>query len=285
MTGLEFQDCFIDTLELIGNDAFLIDSDDAGSFANLYKFVEQYALENQLLNTSIALPLVRAMMSRVSVELPDEFKDASEYAADFRHCLSVTRMLINLNIPLSEQEADILFASALCHILPENLSYTKADNRLTNEYHLHPEIHHIVMLLFHKGELSDTEQKRYYGRIQNHRLALLIALADRGNLMGQLYGISSWNARRYIYETRNCYFPMCIYAKEHYTELLAPINVLTEKMRCLIEVAEILLSRYEARETELVQEILSLKEENAKIKGLIQKHQAEKEERQISEQE
>ncbi len=273
MTDMEFEESFIDAMELIGPEAFIVDEDDTQAYLSLYKFVERYALERRLLNTSIALPLVRAMMSREDIELPDEFKDAEEYAADFRHCLSVTRMLIDLHIPLTEEEEDILLAASICHIIPENITYKASKNRLTEEYHLDPEIHHVIMILFRKSELSESEQKRYYKRIQDHKLALLIALADRGNLMRQLYGISSWSARRYIYETRNCYFPMCIYAKEHYTELLLPINVLTEKIRCLIEIAEILLSRYEARETELMQEVLDLKEENARLKGLIQKHQ------------
>lgn len=272
MTDLQFEDRFIRALEQISSSVFDIGEDDSQSYASLYRFVERYALEKKLLNTSIALPVVRAIMSRQSIDLPNEFKDATEYAADFHHCLSVTWMLINLHLPINGEEEDILLASALCHILPENIPYQKSVNKLSKEYFLHPEIHNVIMLLYHSGELSPAEQKKFYDRIQKHKLALLIALADRGNLMGQLYGISSWNARRYIHETKNCYFPMCIYAKEHYTELLAPISVLTEKMRCLIEIAEILLGRYEARETELVQEILLMKEENARLKGLIQMH-------------
>lgn len=277
MTEFDFQESFINALESIGDDAFFIDADNAKAFLQYYKFVEQYALEKQLLNTSVALPLVRAIMSRESIELPDAFKDASEYAADFRHCLSVTRMLIDLHIPLSHEEEDLLLTAALCHILPESTAYNADDTRLTEKYHLDPQVHQIIMLLYQPRELSEAEQKKFFSRLQKHKLALLIALADRGNLMGQLYGISSWSARKYIYETRSCFFPMCVYAKEHYTDLLTTISILTEKMRCLIEIAEILLSRYEARENELLQEILSLQEENAKLKGLIQKHQEEAE--------
>lgn len=275
MSENEFQDIFIDAMELIDPSAFDITAskDHSELYLPLYKFVERYALEKKLLNTSIALPLVRAMMSREGAERSDEFKDASEYAADFRHCLSVARMLINLHIPLTQEEEDILLASAICHILPENIPYKSSDNRLTREYYLNAEIHKIIVLLHHKNKLSEADERKYYSRIQNHKLALLIALADRGNLMGQLHGISSWSARRYIYETRNCFFPMCVYAKEHYSDLFAPITVLTEKMKSLIEIAEILLSRYESRETELVHEILSLKEENARLKGLILLHQ------------
>lgn len=275
MTELEFQDIFIDTLERIGPDVFSVEKDNSAAYASLYRFVERHALERKLLNTSIALPLVRGIISRQSIELPDEFKDASEYAADLRHSLSVARMLIDLHLPLSHREEDILLASCVCHILPENIPYKSSENRLTKEYQLDPEIHRLIMLLHHKGDLSPTEQRKFYGRIQEDRLALLIALADRGNLMGQLYGLYSWNARRYIHETKNCYFPMCIYAKEHYPELLGAVSILTEKMRSLIEIAEILLGRYEARETELVQDILLLKEENARLKSLIQKHQQE----------
>ena len=62
---------------------------------------------------------------------------------------------------------------------------------------------------------------------------------------------------------------MCIYGKEHYHELLAPVSVLMEKIRTLIEVAEVLLRKYEVREAELNRDILSLQEENATLRGMI----------------
>lgn len=273
MSEMDFQNSFIDAMVRIDPDVFIVEDDDSEAYVSLYKFVEQYALEKHLLNTSIALPLVRGVISRVSSELPDEFKGASEYASDFTHCLSVTKMLISLHVPLSQTEEDILLASSICHILPENIPYQASENQLTQKYCLDPAVHKIIMLLYRRDGLSEGEQKRYFKRIQSNRLALLIALADRGNLMGHLYEISSWSARKYIHETRSHFFPMSVYAKEHYQDLLPVINVLTEKMKSLIEIEEILLSRYEAQETELIQEIISLKEENARLKGLIQKHQ------------
>lgn len=273
MSESEFQEVFIDALERIDLDAFSLDEDDFESFEDIYQTVEAYAMERQLLNTSVALPLVRAIMSRESTYWTEDSKEASEYKEDFQHCLSVTRMLIDLHIPLPHEEEDILLASAICHILPENLPYKTMEHQITEEYHLHPEIQKIVLMLYQRGGLSESELRKHFRRIQKHKLALLIALASQGDLMGQLHEVSSWNARAYIYQTRNNYFPMCIYAKEHYTDLLGSISVLTEKMRCLIEIAEILLSRYEARENELMQEILMTREENAKLKGLIERHQ------------
>ena len=64
---------------------------------------------------------------------------------------------------------------------------------------------------------------------------------------------------------------MCIYAKEHYIELLSPIGILLEKLRNLTDVAEMLFAKFESMEIELTREILQLKEENATIKGIIQK--------------
>ncbi|MBQ0060095.1 MAG: hypothetical protein KBS83_09135, partial [Lachnospiraceae bacterium] len=86
-----------------------------------------------------------------------------------------------------------------------------------------------------------------------------------------LHYVSSWMARRNVYETKTYYFPMCIYAKEQYPELLGCINTLMEKLRNLVELTEMMLNRYEDRENELLQEILALKEENAAIKGIIQR--------------
>lgn len=232
--------------------------------ASLYRYVRKYAEENGLHNTKIALPMTAEMMSRIH-----SAKD--ENVAALRHCLYVCRMLIDLHIPFTSQEEDVLLASSLCHILPENISFRDMEEELTKSYHLDHEVYETVKLIYHPDDISNEELKQFYDNAKLNKLALLVLLADRGNLVEQLYGIASWNAHRYIYETRTFYLPMCIYAKEHYHELLAPVSILMEKMRNLTETAEILLNRYEARENELVQEILALQEENATLKGIIQK--------------
>lgn len=241
----------------------------------LYEHIEEYAKENKLKNTPIVLKFARDYTYRCVETLPEELKKNTVSMKKFINCLDCARMLIDMHIPLSNREQDVMISCAILQILPPHIlrrEYNKAESPL---YNLGTEIKGTVNIITTKDESTEEEKKKYYNRIQMQKIALLIVLADRGNLMGQLRDVSGFNARNYIFETRRYYFPMCIYAKENYPEIYGAINVLTEKMRSLIQIAEIVLSRYESRETELMLEIISMREENARLRGLIQKHKSE----------
>lgn len=234
-----------------------------------YRYIQEYAERKNLGNTAAALPAVQSIMANAADMPQSRFHSAYVHNGYFEHALQVCRMLIDLRLPLDRQQEDILLAAAICHVLPETIRYNDLEGEVGSQVMLHPQIYDIVRLLFREDNLSDAQQKLFFESVRRNKLALLIKLADRGNLVQQLYGVSSWSARQYIYETKTYFFPMCIYAKEHYPELLAPVSVLMEKIRCLTEVGEILLSRYEATEAALSQEILHLQEENATLKGII----------------
>ena len=237
----------------------------------LYAQVEEYAAENDLESVQKALPAIREIMSR-SARNPSA---QTRYQSELLHCLEVCLMLIDLHLAIPGEEEDALLAAVLLHVYPENFSVEDLEGKLVGEMGFRPAVYHIVDTILPGRDLTDEEQQDFYERVQENKLALLAALADRGNIVQQLHRFSTWNAHRYIDETKACYYPMCIYGKEHYHELLAPISVLMEKMRSLLEVAEILLRRYEVREAELIQDILALREENATIKGIIAKFKGE----------
>lgn len=239
------------------------------AYAEAYRFVEQYALERRLVNTMVALIAMRGRMTCGHMERESRTHEQSTHIGYFVHCLAVTQMLIDLHISLSHREEDVLLASSLCHILFETIRCESLEQELSGRYGLDPLVYDTVKRIVREDDQSGAEQKRFFEAIREHKLALLIKLADRGVLVEQLYGFSSWSARNYIYETRNFFFPMCIYAKEHYPELLGVVSVLMEKIRNLTELAEILLARYESRENELTQQILALQEENATLRSLI----------------
>lgn len=236
----------------------------------IYESIAAYAAEKGLVYTAAALPLVYDLLGRAADHPSSRFCSAAKHIAYRAHAMAVCHMLIDLHVPVSAEEEDILLASALCHVLPENIRMENLEEELSLKEHLHPDVCRTVRLIFWDDNNSGAGQEAFYDRIRDNKLALMIKLADRGNLVEQLYGISGWTARSYIHETRSFFFPMCIYAKEHYPDLLAPVSVLMEKMRSLTEVAEILLSRYERREADLSQEILELQEENATLRSLIQ---------------
>lgn len=263
-----FREMIAQMLNLIHPDLQMGVSDEA-DYASLYRYVENYVMEKCLRNSAVALPLVAGMLTRNDDDLIIRANDAASREVFFSHCLSVCRMLIDLHIPLSSRDEDIMLASALCHVLPETMRFSSLKYELIQQYRLDPGVYEIVNLLYRNEEGMEEEQRAYYNAIQENRLALMIKLADQGNLVEQLYGISTWSARRYIHETRTYFFPMCIYAKEHHHGIRAPISILMEKMRSLTVVAEILLSRFETQESDLLQEILALQEENAALRGVI----------------
>lgn len=241
---------------------------EASGYAVPYSYIESYAAERALRNTAIALPLVLTSAATEAGDITNRYSYSESKLQSFRHSLSVCRMLIDLHLPLSNYEEDVLLAASLTHILPELLSPHKTE-KLMGRYGIDHDVYDTAALIYRDSSMTNVEQKQYFKNIAENRLALLIALADRGNIIEHLYGISIQNAQSFIYETRNSYLPLCIYGKEHYHELLGPISVLMEKMRNLAEVADILLGRFVARETEITQEILALQEENATLTGII----------------
>lgn len=267
MTNTAFRLSIADKLRRIHPE--ISEESEALESSPLYAYIENYCQDRQLPNAALALPLVRWAMCVDANRRPTKFNNPATHRAYFQHAMAVCRMLIDLHIPVTHNEEDILLTAALCHILPENIRYEDFQTELLETCRLPREVYEILRLIVRDDDQSESEQRRFFLRIQEDKLALLIKLADRGNLVEQLYGISSWSARNYIHETRNYFFPMCIYAKEHYPDLLGPVSVMMEKMRCLIEVAEILLSRYESRENELVQEIMNLRDENATLRNMI----------------
>lgn len=238
-----------------------------GKTASLASRIEAYAKENGLECTARAL----ALAGKLS-QLPTRSDAANtKLQSDILHALAVCEVLLELHTGLPHEEEDTLLSAALLHILPGYFPGDDIRDIIVGTHGFSPAVFEIVDSLDAGHMILEEEQEAFYARIQENRLALLVALADRGNTVQNLYRFSTWNAHRYIEETKICYYPMCIYGKEHYHELLAPISVLMEKIRSLLEVTDILLRRYEVREAELLQDIQALREENATIKGIIAK--------------
>lgn len=235
-----------------------------GIWAEAYEYVERHAMDRRLWNTVLALPLVQKMIFVTGGKADSPFEDT---VTKLRHGLSVCRILIDLHVPVNPRDEDILLSAALCHILPLDCELFRRQGVLD------PEVIRMVTIMRRGATDSDEKLAQYIRQIRENRLVLLLCLADRSNLAEQLHNFSTWSTRRYIHETRSFYLPVCIYAKEYYPELMAPVSLLMEKMRSLIEVAEILLTRYEEVEDELIRDILQLEEENAMIKGILRTYE------------
>ncbi len=222
---------------------------DRDSLYELFEIVLSETEQKALSLTASALPAIRARFHM----------GCDVY---YRRRLSVCRMLIDLHLPVTPDMLDVLLAVALSHWLPGD--NVPDDHRETMErlFAAEQRVAEILSILCYSGE-------GYYSRLMNDRYALLIRLTERGVLVESLYEWPAEDARRYIRETCEHFFPMCIYAKEHYREFLGPLSILMEKTRNLVAANEALLRRYEEAESAKRSEILSLMEENAALRAMI----------------
>ncbi|MDO4977227.1 MAG: hypothetical protein Q4E53_08185 [Eubacteriales bacterium] len=273
--GKLFEERMRQTIDEIGFAYFTYDESEFWMYEKIYKAIEKYANDHEYFNTALSLKAVRGLYNGTySSEVVK--KDGKSYQMPYiQHCLSVCKILIDIRLPLSDDERDIVLASALCHGLIANIFFTERGKEMVDIYHLDPRVYEVMQLVTRKKYLSEGAREKFFEDLQKNKLALLVRMADRSNYVEQLYNIPIWRAREYIHETRTYYFPMCFYAKEYYPELIAAFSIFLEKMRNLLEVTEIMVGRFENREIELSKEILALKEENARIRGIIKRKKAQ----------
>ena len=232
----------------------------------LYNTIETYAKERSLTNTLIALPLAKEWLGSI---LRRSFTSDKNRATSLMHCLEATIQLMDLRIAISKEEYDILLAAMLCHDMLENVAFEANGDELVDVHHLDPKVLHIVRLMTRPVITNDESYQKYYDGIKKDKLAVLVALSDRGNLVEQIAGLSIAEATAFVQEMRAYFLPMCVYAKEYYRDIQMTVNVMMEKIRCLIDVTDIISSRYMKRDGAYRNEILALMEENARMRGMI----------------
>ena len=253
-------------LEDIDEDTLAYEEKEFWMVQSPYEYVEYYSYEHQLQNTAIALPLARGLHNgdhRKSTMM----KDGVTYRLPYLiHPLRVCRMLMDLQVPVSREEEDILLAAALCHDMIEDIPFLEHGKELVIQYHLDPRVYTTVKKVSKRRDFTEQEEKDFFHQIEEDKLAMLIKLSDRGNNVEDLYNMSVWKVHEYVDETKRFFIPMCEYGKIHYPELHACIAILQDKIVCLTEAAEILVDRYDLREQELKAQVESLRKENESLR-------------------
>ena len=230
-----------------------------------YEYIEEYAIEHELFNTAVALPLSRGLHNGTHRK-SGFVRNGKQYRLPYViHCLLVCRMLIDIRTGLSRDEEDIVLASALCHDMIEDLHFEDGGREIYTVYGLDPRVYETVKKVSKRKDFTDEEHQAYFDRIQEDRLALLVKLSDRGNNVEDLYNMTIWKTHEYIGETRKYFFPMCEYALSHYEELYRVFDLLQDKIRVLTGVAEILVDRYTEMDSRLSAELETLRAENAQL--------------------
>lgn len=231
-----------------------------------YEYIEYYALENRLMNTAIALPLARGLHDGAHRKSSVTRGGITYKLPYVIHCLMVCRMLVDLKLPLSKDEEDIVLASALCHDMIEDISFPDHGRELMTVYHLDPRVYDTVKLVSKRKDFTEEEEQAFFRAIMDNKFALLVKLSDRSHNVEDLYNMSVWKVHEYIGETRKFFVPMCLYGLRNYRNLVKPLEILYDKIDSLTHASEIMVDRCEARERELRTQLQVLREENAELR-------------------
>lgn len=253
-------------LDEIGPEILSHDESEFWMLQSPYEYIEYYAIENQLKNTAIALPLARGIHSG-SHRKSSIMKEGISYRLPYViHCLLVCRMLADLQISLEKEEEDIILAAALCHDMIEDVPFPDHGKELITRFHLDPRVYETVKQVSKRRDFTPEEEREFFHGIEQNKYALLVKLSDRGNNVEDLYNMSVWKVHEYVGETRNFFLPMCNYGMKHYPDVAPKIEILQDKIVGLTQVAEIMVDRYEEREQKLRKQLEELREENKKLR-------------------
>lgn len=218
-------------------------------YAKTYHYIQGYAVGRNFQNTLKALPLARELHKgqyRKGMTIVDGISVKLPY---FVHVLKVCTTLMNLNLPLSDKNLDILYAAALLHDILEDCmdKLPQRGKELVLEYGMDESVLTTIHLLSKKSGASPEELKEYFENIQKDRTALLIKLADRGHNVETLSAMTLDKIHKYVKETRDYVYPMCSYAKTHYPEITCGITLLKSKIVSLTEATETLMEKFDKK--------------------------------------
>ena len=243
-----------------------------------YEFMEHFAESHRLYNTALALPLMRGLHNGSYRKSP-VIRNGQEYRPPYAiHCLTVCKMLADMWLPITDEEKDILLASALCHDMIEDVDFPQHGWELVEKYHLAEQVYDTVRCVSKRRDFTAQEEREFFSNIQKNKLALLIKLSDRGHNVTDLFNMSDRKIQEYIGETRTFFLPMCEYAREHYPELSDVIEILHDQMIVLTKTTEAWAARYAHRQEELKEELGALREENEKLRQVYSSMRKEAEE-------
>lgn len=250
----------------IGRDVFDYDQSEFWMIQSTFEYVEFYAVQHQYPNTMIALNLARGLHNGCHRKL-SVIKDGLSYRYPYCiHPLLVCRMLMDMHIPLSPKEEDILLAAALCHDMIEDIDFKEHGKELYKKFHLDPRVYEIVKIVSKRKDFTEEEVKAHFHSIESNELALLVKLADRGHNVEDLYNMKLWKVHEYVEETNTYFLPMCEYALKNYPERKRSFEILQDKIVTLTTVAKELVDRYNEQEQCLQRQIEELRHENEKLR-------------------
>jgi len=230
-------------------------------YSKTYCFIKGYAIGRNYRNLLKALPLAKKMHNGQYRKGLVEVNGEMVKLPYVLHVLKVCSTLINLNLPLSNEEQDILYTCAILHDVLEDASefFPNGGMELVNEYGLPKEVLEIVLLLSKRSGATKEETDIYFNKIKRNKYALLVKLADRSHNVEDIYNTKSISG--YIEETKEYIYALCAYGKTNYPELSEGITTLKSKILSLTEATEAMQERFDTMLAEKNKEIKALEEE------------------------
>ncbi len=215
-------------------------------YSKTYLFIKGFATGRNFKYTLKALPLARKMHDGQHRKGLVEVNGQMVQLPYLNHCLKVCSTLMSLNIPMTDEELDILYACAILHDTLEDAEeyFPKGGIEYEQDYGFPPIVGATIKLLSKHTGADEYELNMYFNNIKRNKFALLIKLADRSHNVEDLYNMK--NIPKYIKETRDYFIQkngICAYGKQNYPELSNAITILKAKIVSLTEATETILEK------------------------------------------
>lgn len=226
-----------------------------------YLYIKGYATAKNMTNTLKALPLARRLHNgqyRKGKVIINGNECRLPYVL---HVLKVCSTLFSLNLPMSDDELDIMGAGSLLHDSLEDSkdSFQHSGEELITEFGFPESVYAGIKTLSKRSGATQEELFEYFNNIKRNKITLLVKLADRSHNVEDLYVMRTEKLHEYVKETRSFIYPLCSYGKQNYPELSNGITVLKAKILSLTEATEAIVEQYEEKIKEKDREIEELK--------------------------
>ena len=223
-------------------------------YSKQYLFIKGFAMAKGFVNTLKALPVAQKLHDgqyRKGTTIVNGLEVTLPYLC---HPLKVCSTLIALNLPMTDHELDLLYATALLHDVIEDGNFKDSDTELITDFGIDPEIYKLVKVLSKRSGLSQNELAVYFEEISHNKITALVKLSDRSHNVEDLYVFK--NMHKYVAETRDFIYPMARNVKLTWPELSNGITILKSKIVSLTEAQEVIMEMYEQKIETLQNQLL-----------------------------
>lgn len=248
--------------------------DEEPLYNKTYLFIKGFATGRGYQNTLRALPIARMVHNgqyrKKTILIDNPIGDGSKIEKKvpyLLHVLKVCGTLISLNLPLSNEDLDVLYAASLLHDFKEDKleMFPSSKIEFVEKFGLNERIYDIICLLSKFEGADEYDLNEYFNGIKKDKIALLIKMADASHNSESLYNVK--NVSKNIKEIRTYILSgLSKYGKQNYPELSNGITILKSKILSLTEAIETLLEKQEEILKEKEDKIKELEKEIEKLK-------------------